>query len=84
MSNINPPAINPPTIYTPLLTTNFVPLFDSFSSSSEDEDENLFSFTPISTVTSKLYPFKNYKFKNKSIKKIKFVEKCSKIKKIII
>ena len=42
MSNINPPAINPPTIYTPLLTTNFVPLFDSFSSSSEDEDENLF------------------------------------------
>tara|TARA_Y100000813_G_C24022542_1_gene285848 strand:+ start:371 stop:616 length:246 start_codon:yes stop_codon:yes gene_type:complete len=78
--------INPPNIYTPLLSTNFIPLFDSLEQSSEEEEnDNLFSFTPLSTITSKLYPLKKYKLKNKNIKKnIKFVEKCRKIKKIII
>ena len=77
--------INPPNIYTPLLSTNFIPLFDSLEQSSgEEENDNLFSFTPLSTITSKLYPLKKYKLKNKNIKKIKFVEKCRKIKKIII
>ena len=77
--------INPPNIYTPLLSTNFIPLFDSLEQSSEEEEnDNLFSFTPLSTITSKLYPLKKYKLKNRNIKKIKFVEKCRKIKKLTI
>ena len=77
--------INPPNLYTPLISSNFIPLFGSNEESSE-EDENSFSFTsfnPILSNSSNLFRIKKYS-RNKNIIKFKFVEKCRKIKKIQI
>lgn len=78
--------INPPNLYTPLISSNFIPLFGSLDESSEEEDnQNPFSFTtftPNLSISSKLYKFK--KSKNKNIIRFKFVEKCKKVKKIQI
>ena len=78
-------SINTPNLYTPLLSSNFIPLFGSLEESSEEE-ENLFSFTsfnPILSTSSNLFKIKKYS-KNKNIIKFKLVEKCKKIKKIQI